>query len=188
MKKISDFEEKIITENDIFNGKVITVSIQEVKLPNGKTSTREIVKHHGAVGIIVVINDKIGLVRQWRAPMHQETLEIPAGKIESGEMLSNLKEVASRELREETGLVAEKLEKISEFFGSPGYSNEKLYLFNAVNPKQEFSQLKLDDDEFLNVEWKNLAETKKCIEQGIICDAKTLLAVNFWELSILKGE
>lgn len=188
MEKISEFEEKVLSEKQIFSGKVIDVVKQEVKLPNGKIAAREIVRHNGAVGIVVILNDKIGLVRQWRSPMQQETLEIPAGKINSDEKLSELNEVAARELREETGIIAKSMEKISEFFGSPGYSNEKLYLFNAIEPKKEYSDLLLDDDEFLNVEWKSLVEVKQDIIQGTICDAKTLLAINYWELKLLKGE
>ncbi|MGR3741958.1 NUDIX hydrolase [Companilactobacillus sp. DQM5] len=180
MQKKSKFEEKIISEKQIFKGHVVDLFVQDVELPDGQRAKREIIKHNGAVGIILVENDKIALVRQWRAPMQQETLEIPAGKINIGE--KDIKEVARRELREETGYVAENLVKVSQFFGSPGYSNEMLYMYFAVNPKKEFDTLKLDEDEFLNVEWVTIEEAKKEIESSLICDAKTLLALNYVEM------
>lgn len=181
MDKQSKFKEEILSEENIFEGHVVNLFVQEVKLPNGETSSREIIKHNGAVGIILVKNKKIALVRQWRSPMQKETLEIPAGKIDLGE--SDIKKVAERELREETGYIADDLIKVSEFFGSPGYSNELLYLFLAKNPSLEFNDLKLDDDEFLNVEWKTMSEVKKEIDNKVICDAKTLLAINYWQMN-----
>ncbi|GKQ42839.1 ADP-ribose pyrophosphatase [Companilactobacillus sp. RD055328] len=181
MSKQSKFEEKVISEKNIFKGNVVDLSVQDVKLPDGSTSTREVIKHNGGVGIILIQDDKIALVRQWRAPMAKETLEIPAGKIDIGE--TDFKKVAKRELREETGFQADDLVLVDKFYCSVGYSNEMFYTFFAVNPKREFDDLKLDSDEFLNVEWFTLEEINKQIEQEFICDAKTLLAINYWQMN-----
>ncbi|MDO1605278.1 NUDIX hydrolase [Lactobacillus sp. YT155] len=180
MQNKSKFFEKILSEKEIFKGQVVDLSVQTVELPDGQTSTREVIKHNGGVGIILFADNKIALVRQWRAPMELETLEIPAGKINFGE--TDLKSVAKRELREETGYVAKDFEKVSQFYGSPGFSNEILYLYNAIEPEKAFDELKLDEDEFLNVEWFTIEETQAQIDQGVICDAKTMLAIDYIKL------
>lgn len=178
MKKQSKFFEEVTAEKNIFKGQVIDLTVQDVKLPDGSTSTREVIKHNGAVAIVLIRDEKIALVRQWRAPLAQETLEIPAGKIDIGE--TDTIKVAKRELREETGFESESFELISKFYGSPGYSDEILYMYLAINAKQKFTDIDLDSDEFLNVEWLSLKQVQAQIDDGIICDAKTLLAINYW--------
>ncbi len=101
---LNKFEEKTIHSQEIFNGKIIKLQVDEVKLPNGKMAKREIVKHPGAVGIIPITSDgKILMVEQFRKPLERSLLEIPAGKLEQGEEPDI---TAARELEEETGFRA----------------------------------------------------------------------------------
>ncbi|WP_129044832.1 NUDIX hydrolase [Companilactobacillus metriopterae] len=186
-KEDSKFYEQVIETKDVFGGKVIGVQVEQVILPNGVPAIREVVRHNGAVAVLPFIDDKVMFVRQYRTPLEQETLEIPAGKINPDEG-SDLLEVIKREMNEELGYTTEDIEKIISFFPSPGYSDEKLTVFKATNlEKLEFKD-SLDDDEFLDVEALTLEEAKQQIELGYICDAKTIFAVNYWELMELNGE
>lgn len=177
------YVEKVRTEKSIFKGHIIDLAVQEVELPNGETATREIVYHNGAVGIVPITADqRILLVRQWRAPMQRETLEIPAGKIDLGE--SDLASVALRELNEETGLTSDQLQEIAAFFTSPGFSNERMTLFYATDLKPVAHKRPLDADEFLNVEQLTLTQAQHAIDTGLICDAKTIMALYYWQLQM----
>lgn len=175
------YEEKVLSEETLFKGHVIDLAVQLVALPDGQTASREIVYHHGAVGIIPITADgELLLVRQWRAPMQRETFEIPAGKIDLGE--TDLAKVALRELNEETGLTTTNLQQIAEFFTSPGFSNEKMTLFYTTALTPVANKRPLDDDEFLNIERLTLAQAKAAVKSGLICDAKTIMALYYWQL------
>ncbi|WP_334352401.1 NUDIX hydrolase [Companilactobacillus sp. HBUAS56257] len=181
-KEDSRYYEAVVEKKRMFGGKIFNVDVEQVILPNGIPDIREVVEHHGAVAIIPFTDDnKMIFVRQWRTPLEQETLEIPAGKIDSDEG-SDLKEVALREMNEELGLTTDKLEKITAFFASPGYSNEKLTVFKATDLQKVEFKRPLDADEFLNVEELTLEEAKKQIKAGVICDSKSIYAVTYWEL------
>lgn len=181
-KEDSRYYEEVVAKKRMFGGKIFDVDVEQVVLPNGIPDIREVVKHHGAVAIVPFTDDdKMIFVRQWRTPLEQETLEIPAGKIDSDEG-SDLKEVALREMDEELGLTTDNLEKITSFFASPGYSNEKLTMFKATNLQKVEFKRPLDPDEFLNVESLTLDEAKAQIESGVICDSKTIYAITYWEL------
>lgn len=186
-KEDSKYYEEVVASKRMFGGKIFDVDVEQVILPNGIPSIREVVSHHGAVGIIPFIDDKMIFVRQWRAPLEQETLEIPAGKIDPDEG-SDLKEVAMREMNEELGLKSDQLEKVTAFFASPGYSNEKITIFSAHNLQPVDDKRPLDPDEFLNVEKLTLDEAEKYVEDGTICDGKTIFAVTYWKLLQAKGE
>ncbi|ANJ69185.1 NUDIX hydrolase [Latilactobacillus curvatus] len=176
-----DYTEKVLSEETLFKGQIIDLAVQQVALPNGQTASREIVYHHGAVGIIPITADNsILLVRQWRAPMQRETLEIPAGKIDPGE--KNLDQVALRELNEETGLTTQKLVHVTDFFSSPGFSNELMTLYYTDTLTPVTHKRSLDDDEFLNVEKLTLEEAQAAVADGLICDAKTIMALYYWQL------
>ncbi|MQS74938.1 NUDIX hydrolase [Companilactobacillus halodurans] len=178
----SRYYEEVIAKKRMFGGKIFNVDVEQVVLPNGASDIREIVQHHGAVGIMPFTDDgKMIFVRQWRSPLEQETLEIPAGKIDSDEG-SDLKEVALREMNEELGLTTDSLEKVTAFFASPGYSNEKLTMFKATNLKKVENKRPLDPDEFLDVEKLSLDEAKAQVKKGAICDSKTIYALTYWEL------
>ena len=120
--------EKKMDSQTIFQGKIITVYKDKVKCPNEKIATREIVRHHGGVGILATVDDKIILVKQFRYAYNQDTIEIPAGKLEYNED-SNL--AGARELEEETGYSAKKLVPITQIYPTPGYCDEIIHLYEA---------------------------------------------------------
>ena len=126
---LSDLEEKTIRRRTIFDGKLIRVQLDEVELPDGRTSTREIVHHPGAVGVLAFTDEgKLVFVRQYRNPLGKTILEIPAGKLEPGE---DPKACAFRELEEETGYRAEEMRPIVSLYTSPGFADEILHLYEA---------------------------------------------------------
>jgi len=171
-------EEKTISSRSIFDGKIIKVRVDEVQLPNGKTATREIVHHNGAVAVLAVTQEnKIVLVRQYRKPMDRFLLEIPAGKLEGDEDPASC---AERELIEETGFKAKEMELIASFYTSPGFSDELVYLYRARGLVA--GEARPDEDEFVEVKYLTLPEAKKSIETGEIKDAKTIMAIYAWEL------
>ncbi|MFF2752634.1 NUDIX hydrolase [Psychrobacillus sp. NPDC058041] len=180
MKK---FEEKTIASNLKYSGRVITLQVDEVLLPNGKTSNREIVKHPGAVAIIAITEDnKIILVEQYRKALERSIIEIPAGKIESGE----LPEVtARRELEEETGYTTKNLQYIQTFATSPGFADEIIHLYFAKNIEKMTEKASLDEDEFVELMYVSIEEMKTLIEENRIYDAKTAFAY-LWLKDYLK--
>ena len=119
---------------------------------------------------------QVVLVRQWRYATQQALLEVPAGKLDAGEDPSIC---ALRELAEETPYTAEKVEKLAQFYTAPGFCNEIMYVYRAINISKN-SQLSADEDEFTETVLLNIDETKKAIANGEIQDAKTLIALNFW--------
>ncbi|MBQ2754786.1 MAG: NUDIX hydrolase [Clostridia bacterium] len=165
--------EKTIKTENIFNGRVINLNIETVELPNGNTSTREIVSHSGGVGILAVDNDKNAyMVTQFRSPYKKLVLEVPAGKLNKGE--SHL-ECGIRELREETGLEAEEMKYMGYILPSPGYTNEIIHLYLATGLKQK--EQCLDEDEFLTVSKIPLGKLKEMCLNNEITDAKTVALV-----------
>lgn len=163
-----------ITESDLkYEGRVLNLRIDQVKFPNNMVFVREVVEHAGAVGIVPICQDgKVILVRQYRHPLGEFLLEIPAGLFELDE---SIEQCALRELREETGAIATKVSKLTEFYTSPGYSNEKLYLFLALIEKQ--SKPEPEDDEFLEIEKIDLEKAILMVRKGIICDSKTIIGL-----------
>ncbi|MGV4319805.1 ADP-ribose pyrophosphatase [Bacillus mojavensis] len=173
-------EEKTIAKEQIFSGKVIDLYVEDVELPNGKTSKREIVKHPGAVAVLAVTDEgKIILVKQFRKPLERTIVEIPAGKLEKGE---EPEYTALRELEEETGYTAKKLTKMTAFYTSPGFADEIVHVFLA----EELSVLKekreLDEDEFVEVMEVTLEDALKLVESREVYDAKTAYAIQYLQL------
>ncbi len=157
----------------VYEGKIVNLRVDQVKLPSGNTSTREVVDHPGSVGIVAIDKDrKIILIRQFRYPVGEVLWEIPAGKLDPGE--SPL-DCARRELEEETSYVAGHLEKIVSFYTSPGFSSEMLHLFLATDLILGCGQP--DDDENIRTYRLSQEITKGMIETGKIRDAKTLLGL-----------
>src|SRR5699024_6118473 len=127
--KMSNFEEKTIKSTNIFDGKIISLQVDDVELPDGKHAKREIVKHPGAVAVLALTEKKeILFVEQYRKPLEKLLLEIPAGRIEEGE---EPKVTAVRELEEETGYTTNQLTYISSFYTSPGFANEIIHIYMA---------------------------------------------------------
>ncbi|WP_352404845.1 NUDIX hydrolase [Sporanaerobacter acetigenes] len=166
-----DFEEKTMKTEKIYEGKMLNLRIDTVELPDKKYSKREIVEHPGAVAIVALTNqDEIVLVKQYRKAVERELLEIPAGKLEIGE---EPKETAIRELKEETGYTSNKLEYLLEFYTSPGFSNEKIYLFLA-NELIE-GQAEPEKDEYIELVKVKLEDLIDMIDKGEIIDSKTII-------------
>jgi len=182
-----NFEEKTIKRNELFHGNIIDFVVDDVSLPNGKMATRELVFHHGAVAIMAVDDqERMVFVWQFRKPLEKMTLEIPAGKIDPGEEQTP-EYTAKRELEEETDFQADHWEEIVGMYSTPGFSNEFLTIYWAEQLHKAKHPLAADDDEFLSVVALTLAEAKNEIAKGTICDAKTIYAVTYWELRMLKG-
>ena len=170
-----NFEEKTIASEQIFSGRIVKLRVDKVELPNGKTSTREIVEHAGAVGILPVDNEEmVWLVRQYRKPLERVLLEIPAGTLEPGE---NPLDCAIRELEEETGLHAGQWERILGYHSAPGFCDEYLHLYLA----RELSagKMDLDQDEFVQPVKMALEEAYQAIFTGQIVDGKSIIAIQY---------
>jgi len=172
MKK---FEEKTIHSQPIFKGKVISLKVDDVTLPNGETSKREIVNHPGAVAILAITDEgKLVVVEQYRKALERSIIEIPAGKLEPGE----LPEVtAARELEEETGYGCNELTYLQSFATSPGFADEIIHLFIARGLYKIENRAAMDEDEFVELMEITVEEGESMIAQQKIFDAKTAFAI-----------
>lgn len=176
MKK---FEETTIDTEQIFNGHIIQVQVDTVKLPNDKISTREMVKHPGAVAIIPITNDgKILFVEQYRKPLEKSIVEIPAGKLEKGEEPI---QTAVRELEEETGYTTatESLKFVDSFYTSPGFADEKMYIYLTTDIEKLDIEVEGDEDEFVELLELTLEEAFMYMKEERIHDAKTNYALMY---------
>lgn len=167
-----DLTEKQLSCKNIYSGRVVKLDVCDVELPQGKSGIREVVRHSGGAAVLYVKDNKILLVKQYRFPYGKELYEIPAGKLNKGE---DPMAAAARELTEETGCIAKSLKRLCEVYPSPGYTDEIIYVYLAEEITQ--SEQHLDEDEFINTCYMDINEVLCLIEQGKICDAKTLAAV-----------
>ncbi|GEN31870.1 ADP-ribose pyrophosphatase [Cerasibacillus quisquiliarum] len=175
------FEEKTIKTEHIFQGKVVQLQVDDVELPNGQYSKREIIKHPGAVAVIAVTPDKkIVFVEQYRKPLEKSLVEIPAGKLERNEEPLT---TARRELEEETGYTTKELTLVTSFYTSPGFADELIYIYLAKDLVRLEDPPKGDEDEFVEVIELTLDEAKKYVKDERIHDAKTNYAVLYLESS-----
>jgi len=182
---MNKFEEKTISSERIYEGKIINLKVDEVELPNGKTSKRELIEHPGAVAILAITPEKkIIMVEQYRKALGRSIIEVPAGKLEKGEAPET---TAMRELEEETGFTAESLELIQSFSTSPGFADEVIHLFLAVGLKRSQSGAVLDDDEFVELMEVSIEEAEQMMNDNRIYDAKTAFAV-LWAKQRLSDE
>jgi len=166
-------EQKISSE-ELYKSASYSFRVDSVRLPDGKTGTREVVKHPGGVAVLAIDDGKVALVRQYRYAIDRITTEIPAGKLDKipGEKPVD---AARRELREETGCIADSMEYLGMMYPSPGIITETLYIFYARRLQK--TRQELDDDEFLNVEWLPVDTLLKQIGDGEINDCKAILSV-----------
>lgn len=168
-----DLYEKPVSSNRLFEGKIINLRRDEVLLPNGRTATREVVEHPGAVAVVPITKTgQVILVRQFRHPIGQIILEVPAGKLDRNE---KPEDCALRELAEETGFVANKLRKLTSMYTTPGFSNEVIHLYLAEDLVE--SDQRPDEDEFIKTEQYTPEQIRQMIKSGEICDAKSLVAL-----------
>ncbi len=165
-------KETTVQKNYIFRGKIMNVRCDDALLPDGKPCRREIIEHSGGAAVLCVFEGNVVFVKQYRYAYGEEVLEIPAGKLEADE---DPEIAAKRELSEETGLLAEKLMHLFTLYPSPGYTNEKIYIYEAIDVKKGVRHL--DDGEFLNIEFVPLFRAYQMIESGEIRDAKTVAAL-----------
>ncbi|WP_138416830.1 NUDIX hydrolase [Aquibacillus sediminis] len=172
MKK---FEEKTIGTEQIFNGRVVNLQVDDVTLPNGKTSKREIIKHPGAVAVIAITKEnKIVMVEQYRKPLEKSIIEIPAGKLEKGE---DPKSSAIRELEEETGYTTTNMTYLTSFYTSPGFADELLHVYITKEVKPLEEKKAMDEDEFVELMEVSLEEAEQLIREERIHDVKTAYAI-----------
>ncbi|MGM0899972.1 MAG: NUDIX hydrolase [Bacillota bacterium] len=177
---MKSLEEKTLHTEQIFSGRVISLQVEEVELPNGKTSKREIIKHPGAVAVIAITDDeKIVMVEQYRKALERNIIEIPAGKLEKDE---EPKRCAIRELEEETGYECQNIDWLISFYTSPGFADELVHLYVATGLKKKIDAAALDEDEFVNVVEVSLGEAVELMKDQKIYDAKTAFAVQYLQL------
>ncbi len=180
MSKEDYFQERTLSSTYIYQGKIINLRQDKIKLPDGRETIREIVEHPGAVVILALTDDNnIVMIRQFRKPVDGILWELPAGKVEPGE---DLKNCALRELGEETGYYPRKIKKLITFYSTPGFCNERLTLFLAENLEKRNKNE--DDDEFIKVELIKPNEALKLVEENIIKDAKTIIGILYYVSSI----
>ena len=162
----------VIDSRTVFEGRVFDVTVDTIR-EGELVYQREVVRHPGSAVIVPVFPDEtVALVRQYRHPAVKYLLEIPAGTLNEGER----PEIgAARELEEELGYVAGKLEKLSEFFVSPGFCEEKMWVYLATELVQ--GQQRLEDDEILDVVRLPISEALEMITSGEIQDAKTIIGL-----------
>ena len=163
---------KVISTEKVYKGRVLDLSLVKLR-DNDKEYTREIISHVGSAVIVPVFADKkVALVTQYRPAAGKYLIELPAGTVDKGE---TPKECAAREVKEEVGFRAEKLEKLAEFYVSPGLLAEKMHVFLAsgLSPSKQ----NLDDDEILSVEKTTFKEAYDKIFSGEIEDAKTIIGL-----------
>jgi len=175
-------DEKTISTEQMFEGRVISLQIDTVELPNGQKATREVVRHPGAVAVLALRGDKMLVVDQYRQALGRTEVEIPAGKLDPGEAPEV---AAARELREETGYAAQSLRHLRSFYTSPGFADEIIHLYLAED--LEVGEMEPDEDEFLEVSEITLDEAYALMDQNRISDAKTMLAVYAWDLYRATG-
>lgn len=168
-----ELTEKTLSRRDIFEGKVLSLHVDTVELPDGKTSIREVVEHVDGVAVLALDEDNNVLtVTQYRYVFAKPMLELPAGKLDGGE---EPRIGALRELKEETGAVPDTLESLGHIVLSPGCFGETLHLFLARG--LHMGQQHLDEGEFLNVERIPFDELYRRCMDGDVDDAKTVTAV-----------
>lgn len=173
MKNFDELKEQKLASKEVYNGVLLHVFSDEVRLPNGHASVREWIKHPGAAAVVPLFeNGDTMLIKQFRYPLGKVFYEVPAGKIDQGEMPE---ETAGRELKEETGLLYNELISLGEYHPSIGYSDEVIHLYVACGIKQFEKQM--DEDEFLITERLSFEQAIKMVHTGEITDGKTIAAL-----------
>lgn len=173
------FEEKVLSEEEKYNGHIVRVTEQTVSLPDGRQSKRDIVYHSDAIAVLALTADnKMILERQWRAAVGDVTFEIPAGKVDVRD--ENPLDTVNRELNEETRLQAGHVEKIAGFYTSIGFTNEFMTLYLATDLQPVGEELPQDDDEKIDLFYLSYEEATAAFENGELNDQKTVTAYLYW--------
>jgi len=162
--------EKTLSSQLVFDGRAVKLRVDAVQMADGRQTTREIVEHSDCIAVVAIDADNNALlVKQFRKPVEKELLEIPAGGINPGE---DPEAAVQRELREETGYLPQKLERLGGFYSAPGYCSEYLYLYLATDliPSQLFAE----DTEEISLVRVPMVQILSLIASGSICDAKSI--------------
>lgn len=176
--------EKTLESKEIFNGRVIRVTLDTVELENGNISHREVVSHHGGACVLAVTDqEEVYLVRQFRYALREELWELPAGKLEANE---DPFEAAKRELGEECGVSADHYHSLGVLYPTVGYDNEKIYIWAATGLHETAQHL--DADEFLDVHKLPLDQVIGMVLDGTIRDSKTVAGILKFAALRQKGE
>ena len=165
--------EKTVESKTLFEGHIVTLKLDRAQLPNGSLASREVVEHPGGVAVLPLdAEGRVIMVRQYRYPLHNTLLELPAGKLEKGE---DHRVCGIRELQEEVGITADEVIYLGGLDLSPGYSNEVLHLYLARGLHQ--GECHPDEDEFLEIERVPFDKLLDMVMRDEIHDAKTVAAV-----------
>lgn len=168
-----EFAEKTLNVKTIFEGRIINVHVDDIELPDGSKSIREVVEHSGGVCVAPLTDEgELLMVRQFRYPFSRELLEVPAGKLEKGE---DPLSAGVRELEEECGVVADKIISLGEIYPTVAYCSEIIRMFAATGLHKTHQHL--DEGEFLGVERVKFDDALNMVMQGEIRDAKTVAAI-----------
>ncbi len=168
-----DLIERSVGKKEVFKGRVFTVEVHDVDLPDGRKTTREVVRHSGGAAAVAIDDDGfVYLVEQYRFASGLVTAEIPAGKTEEGE---SPEICAKRELEEETGLKCETLELLTSYYSTPGYCSEKIYIYLAKGLSK--GNVHRDAEEFIHVKKVHIDRAVELIREGKISDGKTVAGI-----------
>ncbi len=173
-----EYIEKTVKKNYLYQGKIITVRRDDALLPNGQPCIRELVEHSGGASVLYIEDGKVLLVRQFRYAYGESIYELPAGKLEVGEDPAF---AAARELEEEAGVKAGRLELMFTLYPTPGYTNEKIYIYRAHDCERVSAHL--DEGEFLDAEYIPLERARDMLKSGELKDGKTIVALQAYFLS-----
>lgn len=173
MNNYDELRETLTGSTEIYHGKILTLTVDTVRLPDGREAIREVVHHNGAVGMVALDAEGcVLLVRQWRHAPGVALLEIPAGAISRGEQAEDC---ARRELAEEIGFVPRRVDHLTTMYTAPGYVGEAIHLYLARDLIPEAAEG--DEDENLRTERFTLAEALAACRDGRICDGKSISAL-----------
>jgi ADP-ribose pyrophosphatase len=170
---IRDESARRLATRRVYDGKVLSLDVDEVVEPGGVRATREVVRHTGSVAVLAVdAGGRVALVRQFRYPAGEALWELPAGRIDAGETPD---EAAVRELEEEAGLRTERLERMAFFYTTPGFCDERMSVFRATGLTEV--PARPEEDERIELRWFAPGEVDAMIDAGEVREGKTLVAL-----------
>ncbi|MEJ8736133.1 NUDIX hydrolase [Erysipelotrichaceae bacterium HCN-30851] len=173
--------QKKLSSKSVYEGAIFQMTRDEVEI-NGQVFPRDVIHHDGGVGVLAIKDGKILLVKQYRYAVQEETLEVPAGKLEKGEDPCTC---GLRELEEESGYTTERLETLCTLYSTPGFCSEKIYLYWTKKLIPVEHPRAMDEDEDIEVVWIDVRRAQAMVNDGTIQDAKTIIAIQFANLYLL---